>query len=284
MHWVWGMLMAVQAEAAVYQVEDGGLVEVPLDVDRASVVVTPDWIETVTPSPLFEVVPLGVTDKAPSTKRLEIRWKPGVEATAEAVTLFLHDGRSVAVRFMPATEVVDNLVSVRFERPQNARRRSVDPRADERSLMKRMIVDEASAGRRVVNEELEYLQYSELRFTLRRTYRSRGLSGYVFVVQNRTRKPLLLDPTVLAVGRPNRLALVHVDHEVLAPCHEDPSDDPHGTGCRTAMRLLVREEALGRQPAMDGAVGARLPFVQVPKGSRAASRVSRGTSKKGRSK
>ena len=79
-----------------------------------------------------------------------------------------------------------------------------------------MIRDETHR-RELVDQEFSYDEYPELIWTLRRRFRDQGLTGYVFVLENTTKRALTMEAGALAVDWPNRAALVQLDHDYLGP-------------------------------------------------------------------
>ena len=114
--------------------------------------------------------------------------------------------------------------------------------------------------REILDEELVYEQYEALSWHLRRRFRGDGVTGYVFLLSNRTKDTLRLDPAVLAVDQPNRAVLVQVEDEVLGSCKQPE------VPCQTVLRMVVRE--LGA-PSSTGPVLQSMPFVRLTaRGSR----------------
>ena len=266
------MALALTAQAALFEVEDGGLVGVPLNTTTGTVVHLPGIVRVVTPSKTLEIAPLGAGGAPASSGKkpvpysavefLSVKVREGYTPETEMVTFAMVDGRSITVMFSPGG-AVDNFADLRFPAPvrsESARPSGFLP--EERELMALMLRDDLER-REVVDETVVYDQYPELSWQLRRRFRFDGLTGYVFVLENLTNKPLRLDPSVLSVDRPTRLALVQVDHDGLLPC-DKTAQDPRGGGCRTILRMVVHETGAVGMGASTGAgpvVGSKLPFV-----------------------
>lgn len=266
--------VVMSAQAAVYEVSDGELVGVPLNTVTGTVVHLPGSARMVTPSKTLQISPLGAGGAPTGSNKkavpysavefLQVKVREGHTAQVEVVTFALADGRSITVMFSPGG-AADNYVDLRFPAPRKPE--AVRPSGflpDERELMGLMLRDDPER-REVLDETVVYEQYPELSWQLRRRFRYDGLTGYVFVLENLTTKPLRLDPSVLSVDRPTRLALVQVDHDGLLACDKNGDvTDPRGGGCRTLLRMVVRETSAMGMGGSSGAgpvVGSQLPFV-----------------------
>lgn len=245
------------ALASVVVVQDGEVLDVGLAAG-GTLVQLPQFVEVVAPTPL-EVTPTGAPERG--VKHLQVRSR-GPLTTPETVTFVLADGRAVALRFVPG-KASDGFVDVRFPSPPPARDLRSAWLAPEREVLAAMLRDDTSTGR-TVNEEVEYAEYPELTFRLLRVHQgTEGVVGYTFELVNQLEVPLTLHPEVLSVGWPNRAALVQTDHDELVPCSKAPAWAPGRPSCRTALRLVVRDEGRGALGGRPPAVRGDQPFVLV---------------------
>lgn len=258
--------LCLTARAGVHLIEEGQTVTVPLDPELGTVLQLPGPIKLVTPTAhvLLERIDDGGTQtKGVSTQpvqHLRARLPAGSEPVVELVTIVLGDGAAVPIRLVP-TPGADPFADIQRPAPKETQPWGepgfLQP---ERELMLAMFRDEPYR-REVLDEEQIYEPYPSLAWHLRRRFRGDGLTGYVFVIENRTRKDTLrIDPSVLSVDQPNRAALVSVDDDVLVPCGKKGEGGP----CQTVLRLVVRE--LGA-PTLEGPVLSGMPFVKVADGS-----------------
>jgi hypothetical protein len=290
------LAVVLQLVTAAAQVTVSEGEEVTVAVAPGGVTVQlPDVVRVVTPAGDYAVRPLGAAraaaaaakgaagaspqpapEKAPA-ENTDVRVflvRPAKPAAGEQpVTFLLADRRSVTVRFIPGTVRDDTFVDIRWSKKaaaSGARGRAGEQfLGSERALLLAMLRNEPSYGRKVVEETVELPGYPDLEVKLLRTYASGdGLVGGVYSFTNRSRKTVVVNPTVLAVGTPNRAVLTQMDHEELKSCGEDNRPDPRGTGCMSVVRIVSR--AAGREPVTPGTMaadrpGAAMPFVLVPK-------------------
>jgi hypothetical protein len=265
--WTWTVSRAL---AGVHVLEEGQTVSVPLNLEVGTVLQLPSPIQLVTPTAhvLLErvddsaPVPKGGPPPAPRpVQHLRARVPDGTAPVAELVTIVLADGAAVPIRFVP-TPGADPFADL--QRPK-AKEEGVFGQGGfltaERELMLAMLKDEPYR-REAVDEEMLYEQYPELAWHLRRRFRGDGVTGYVFVLTNTTKKDTLrLDAAVLAVDQPNRAMLVQMDDEVLSPCGRKGEGGP----CQTVLRLVVVEPGA---PVLSAPALQRMPFVRVASDTR----------------
>lgn len=289
------LAVVLQLVTAAAQVTVSEGEEVTVAVAPGGVTVQlPDVVRVVTPAGDYAVRPLGAArapaakgaggaspqaapEKAPA-ENMDVRVflvRPAKPAAGEqAITFLLADRRSVTVRFIPGTARDDTFVDIRWSSRKSAAsggrgRAGEQFLGSERALLLAMLRNEPSYGRKVVEETVELPGYPDLEVKLLRTYASGdGLVGGVYSFTNRSRKTVVVNPTVLAVGTPNRAVLTQMDHEELKSCGEDNSPDPRGTGCMSVVRIVSR--AAGREAVTPGTMaadrpGTAMPFVLVPK-------------------
>ena len=254
--WFW----LTPALAGVHVLEDGQTVTVPLNVEVGTVLQLPAAVKLVTPTShvLIERVDEGrapAKGNAPApalpVHHLRARVPEGAEPMAELVTIVLADGQAVPVRFVP-TPGAEPFADLQRPRAPVTSEHNGGFLAAERELMLSMFRDEPYR-REVLDETIVYEQYPALSWQLRRRFRGDGLTGYVFMLENRTKEAIRLDPSVLAVDQPNRAVLVQVEDEALGPCQSS------NTPCRTVLRMVVREAgaSMATAPTLQ-----QMPFVR----------------------
>jgi hypothetical protein len=263
------------AAAAQLTVSDGEEVTIP--VAPAGVTLQlPDYVRVVTPSAAYVVRPLvpprpasARGDASPEGEKSDVRVflvRPArAEPQEQPVTFLLADGRSLTARFLPGTSRDESFLDLRWaKRGSNARTRGGEQfLAAERALLLTMLRDDRSPGRKVVEQQIELPGYSDLDVKLVRVHETPdGLAGGVYTFTNRSKRTVVVNPTVLAVGTPNRAILTQMDHEELRPCAEDASSDPRGTGCTSVVRIVSRAPRPELAPGADR--GSVMPYVLAP--------------------
>lgn len=272
------MLIIGKAFASTMTVSDGQEVLVGVDPIAGVTIQLPTFVRVVTPPRQFAVIPILPPAPAPtsggnqesassSDVRAFLIKSNGRSNGEERITFMLADERTVTIHFR-AQMGSDNFVDLRYPRQNQTSRSKMDSGflASERNLMLTLLRDESGAGRQVVNTEIKLDKYSELRIILLRQFQADGLTGYVFTLTNMGSQTLQINPTVLAIGQPNRAMLTQLDHEILKPCKLDNSADPRGTGCITALRMVVRGQSQGL-PTLAG-IRSAMPFVAIAKDAR----------------
>jgi hypothetical protein len=274
------LAIALQVAAtAQMTVSDGE--EVTLPVAPAGLTVQlPDYVRVVTPSPEYAVKPLipprppprnGDPAAAAAAEKTDVRVfliRPlRADAAPQQVTFVLADSRSVSLTLLPGTARDDSFVDLRWPKRSGASARGRGGEqflAGERTLLVAMMRDEPVSQRKIVDRKVELPAYPELEVKLLRTYETpEGLVGGVYTFTNRSKKTVVVNQAVLAVGTPNRAILTQMDHTELRSCKEDASPDPRGTGCMSVVRIVSRADRPDGLPA--GAPGAAMPFVLTPK-------------------
>jgi hypothetical protein len=269
------IIMTGRAFAGTITVSDGQEVIVGVDPLAGVTIQLPTFVRVVTPPRQFVVVPIQAPTPPPTNGgSQEVAGSSDVRAFLiksngrtngeERITFMLADERTVTIHFR-AQMGSDNFVDLRYPRQNQTSRSKMDSGflASERNLMLTLLKDEQGAGRQVVNTEIKLDRYPDLRIILLRQFQSDGLTGYVFSVTNMGGQTLQINPTVLAIGQPNRAILTQLDHEILKPCKLDNSADPRGTGCMTALRMVVRGQNQGL-PTLAG-IRSAMPFVAIAK-------------------
>ncbi len=258
-------VLAKSALAGTVVAYEGQDVVVPVDPAAGVTLMLPGAVKIATPPRFHSIQPIvppasqaepGQAAPAPMDIRaFSVR---ATRATAERVTFVLADDRNVTVRFIP-TPGADNFYEVRWQKNQSAKNKDSGYLANERALMLALLRDDLGMGRQIVKTEIKIDRYPQLEIFLVRTFQTDGLSGYVFTVTNTSKAKLQLNPTVIAISSPNRAILTQMDHETLRPCSEDNSPNPRGTGCMTALRMVVK--GTGALPALSQDARAALPFM-----------------------
>jgi hypothetical protein len=266
------------ALGAQITVRDGD--EIPVVVPPVGLTVAlPEVVRVVTPVQAYQVRPLAPPRPVPAAgaganmnaasapDRTDVRVflvrAVNRSVGEEAVTFLLADNKSLTLRLRTGAAQEDAFVDLRWARRVSARGQTYPFLASERALMLAMLRDERQLGRKVQSKVLELKDYPELEVTLMRTFEAGdGLLGVVYAMRNRTSSTLLLNQTVLTIGRPNRVVMVQIDHNQLRSCREDSSAEPRGTGCTTLVRVVARaDDGLPTLPTLDRRNA--VPFVQV---------------------
>lgn len=244
---------------------DGQDVVVPVDPTVGVTLMLPGSVKIATP-PRFHTIEPIVSPISPPVSGQEAPAPTDVRAfsirvtrsTTERVTFVLADERSITIRFIP-TPGAEHFYDVRWQKNHINKAKDSEYLSNERSLMLALLRDDLGMGRQMVKSEIRIERYPKLKIYLVRTFQTDGLSGYVFTITNSGKDTIQLNPTVLAVGQPNRAILTQLDHETLKPCFEDNSSDPKGSGCMTALRMVVR--GIGALPTLSQDARAAMPFM-----------------------
>lgn len=275
------MAVALQlvTTAAKVTVSDGEEITVPVPQTGVTLQL-PGVVRVVTPAGDYVVKPLVPPRPAPARGQGKdegaeasgsdvrvVLVRPSKPAAGEqSVSFLLVDNRSVTVRLIPGSPRDDSFVDVRWGKrlagTSAGGRGGGQFLASERALMLAMLRDEAGYGRKQIDRQVELPGYPNLEVVLVRSYEADGLFGAVYTFTNKADTTVVVNPTVLAVGKPNRAVLTQMDHEELRPCDQDKNPDPRGTGCTSLVRVVARREGdpgdvLDRAPSP-------MPFVVGP--------------------
>ncbi|HYX31594.1 MAG TPA: hypothetical protein VE954_00680 [Oligoflexus sp.] len=242
------VMMSAPALGATLSVIDGQEITVPVSPDGVTIQL-PTFVKIVTPAKGHYVEPLATPATAPvegqAQTQSDVRAfviKPAKSGVAEKITFILADDRTVTVHLSPgntADSFYDIKWAPRGSSSTNIAKKDSGFLTAERSLLLSMLRDEDTGSRKIVDMSLKLDRYPDLKIKLVRTYQLHGLTGYVFTLTNATGKTMVVNPTVLTIGVPNRAILTQLDHETLEPCSRNNSSDPRGTGCLTALRMVV---------------------------------------------
>ena len=260
-------------------VNDGEEVTIPI-APAGTTVQLPDFVRVVTPAPDYSIKPLSPPRPVPANRggasaaaaeptdvRIFLVRAARLGAGEQPVTFVLADGRSVTARFVPGSARDESFYDLRWMRRSGGTARTRGGEqflAAERALLLAMMRDEQVLGRKIVKQPIELRAYPELQITLVRAYESPdGVTGGVYLFTNRSDRTVVVNPTVLAVGTPNRALLTQMDHEELRACRDDDRPDPRGTGCTSVVRIVSRTEQTG--VLAEAARGASMPYVLTPK-------------------
>lgn len=253
------LLWPLVANAGRITAQDGQEITIPVGVNGITIQL-PDFVKIVTPSQSFQIRPV-----MPQTPPGQGGVMTDVQAftvrainlgLSERITFIMTNSKTVTVLFVPG-QGMDNFFDIRWPK-KRSRLNDNQFLASERALMLTMLHDFSEMDRKAMSKKVELKQYPELAVNLVRTYQSDGLSGYVFTFVNRSSKTLTVNPTVLAIGTPNRAILTQMDHNVLKSCKEDNSLNPRGTGCMSAVRIVARGEGT---PSIATNARIKMPFI-----------------------
>jgi hypothetical protein len=281
---VLALVMQLTATSAQVTVVDGQELTVPVAPTGVTIQL-PDFVRVVTPSADYSIKPLAPARPPPTrpangapapaaAEPMDVRvfLVKALSATPQeqAVTFILTDSRSVTVRFLPGSARDDSFVDIHWMKRSTgagARGKAEGFLAPERTLLMAMLHGEASYGRKLVNQKVELPGYPELEVTLQWAYEApEGLVGGVYTLTNKAKKTVIVNPTVLAVGTPNRAVLTQMDHEELKACKDDDSPDPRGTGCTSLVRIVSRSAQTIVEPGtLAPERSSSMPFVLTPK-------------------
>lgn len=271
-----GLLLGLgTASAGEYVVGPGTQPEVPLNTDVGTVVQLPEAVQLVPQTAYVIVEPLRAQGPAPAAKgknqpkpkpvqHLRVRLPVGQAGKPETVTFVLASGKSIPVRFVPTSPTADAFASIQWERPAS-KNFGHTFLAEERALMERMFADDPFR-RELVDERWRYDAYPQLEWHLIRRHRGMdGLVGYTIVLTLLDNKEWRFDPTVLAIGRPNRVVLSQIDAEHLAPERAIKKAERKGYPSpgvtTTVLRLVVREA--GQEPTPVVHIDHEMPFLSA---------------------
>jgi hypothetical protein len=277
------VVMQLASASAQVTVSDGEEVTVPVAPTGVTVQL-PDMVRVVTPAGDYAVRPLAPPRPPPRANGAQAPVAPPEttdvrvflvrqakpEPREQPVTFLLADNRSVTVRLVAGTARDDSFVDIRWTRRSLASG-GVGRAADqflgpERALMLAMLRNENAFNRKLWTQKVDLPKYPDLEVRLLRTYESDGLIGSVYAFTNQANKTVVINPTVLAIGAPNRAVLTQMDHEELKACNEDDSPDPRGKGCMSVVRIVARTQRdLVTPGAVAGERPGAMPFVFATK-------------------
>jgi hypothetical protein len=242
-------LMTATSYGASLSVVDGQELSVPVSPEGITVQL-PTFVKIVTPAKGHYIEPLAPPSmavegqgqaQAPADVRAFVI-KPAKSGVSEKITFILADERTVTLQLSPA-QTSDAFYDIKWASRglsgTSGGKKDNGFLSAERSLMLTMLRDEDSASRKNMDVDVKLDKYPELKIKLARTYQLQGYTGYVFTITNTSSKTLRVNSTVLTVGSPNKAVLTQIDHETLEPCSQNNSSDPRGTGCLTALRMVV---------------------------------------------
>jgi hypothetical protein len=246
-----GCLISAPALAGTYTVTEGQDVAVGISA-KGALVTLPTFVRYVQEPLNFVLteIPVNAADGKNAVKSFQIRPRTA-NPLPEKITFVLANEKRVGLMLTPMANG-DDYIDLKFP-PQSGRKGDIPQGTfmrDEMALMLTMLRDENVSNRRVLNEKASLAEYPDLDFKLVRDFRSDGLTGLVFIVTNKGKSTLKVNPTVLQFGRPNRGMMIQMDHEVLEPCSVDNSSHPRGRGCVSAMRLVLRGTDFQKVPQM----------------------------------
>jgi len=173
-------------------------------------------------------------------KSLRVR-RRGKSPGPEKVPLLLAHGINLNVRLV-STISADRHYRLRLPKQQTSQIHDASFLEQELQLMKLMLRDEQGNGFQCqrFKKELKIEGYDGLNLQLVRRYKGNQLLGYVFKLVNTSDDEITIHPQALNFGSPNKAVALQYDHAKLQPCHINNSANPKGTGCLTAIRLVVR--------------------------------------------
>lgn len=249
---VTSLVLSIQtAWAGTYTVTEGQDVAVAID-PKGAIIVLPTYVKNVLEPVSFTLQDLSkpTADGKTVVKSFQITAK-NANPQPERITFILANDKPVNVLVTPMVKG-ESYVELKFP-PASIRKNEVADSPylrNEMALMLTMLRDDNASNRRVLNEKLTIPEYPQLSFRLVRDFRADGLTGFVFLVENTTKEAIRVNHTILQFGRPNRAVMIQMDHEIMEPCSANNSADPRGTGCVSAMRLVLRGQDLQNVPQM----------------------------------
>lgn len=133
----------------------------------------------------------------------------------------------------------------------------------EKSLMSAMICDEEDFARQVLNQRVKVPNENDVEFTAVRRFEGAGLTGFVFIVTNKTSSPVSVDLNALKFGSANQAVMSHIDKDTLAACKFSERNLGAKNPCQALLRVVVRgEQPFDRLTTRDQG----FPFVIQSKG------------------
>lgn len=257
--WILILLKASLANAANLVAVEGQETFVAINSELGSIVELPAPVKTVTPSKFFVLQDLASGTGGAKADVRTFLIKPVAQAAAELLTFVLANGRAISLKLLPAT-AADKYHSITLDarRPVHGAKFL----SAEMAMMRAMLVDEGGGFAREVLQEGDQrtkvqVEFDGLEFSLARIYAAADLTGYVFIVKNRSAQALHLNLSSLAFARPNRAVLAQLDQAELSSCPILASS----SACQTALRLVVKGPKLP-EPVLTTIAPSAAPFAQ----------------------
>ena len=244
--WLWGVSQS--AVAAVLPVVPHQETVAPVNSEVGTVLQFSLPVKTVTAAKMFGISEFS-TAVNPAGQKADVRSfvvRPAVNTANESVTFVLANGKPIVLRFV-ASAAADKFVDVQVNAPTKAAKGGF--LSKELALMRAMLLDEAGNYSREVRRTQVESAIPRTQAQLVRVYRGDALTGYVFNIENHSKKDLVLEPSMLALGSGVVPVLSHLSKSKISPCPIMNTD----ASCTATVRFVVRGSAdaaptLGVQP------------------------------------
>lgn len=240
--------------AHVLYATNGASVQVLVDKNYGATIELPGEVRVVTPPKYVRVEPLGepalnTTQNSESNSINDVRVfqvYPSIQKKyTDKMTFLLWNGKSVSVNFVGVENTSDNFYQIKFngnsEEKKSFASNSKYFLSDEKSLMVKMLKDDGGTDRKILDAKVIIDKYPDLLVKLVRIFKQESLTGYVLTVTNTSENTVTLNPTVLTIGSPNKIIMIQSDHEKLESCKTNSDPNPRGSGCMTAMRIVLKD-------------------------------------------
>lgn len=244
---IFAILFSHSALAYTVQTRPGTQIFLTVPQDSKATVEFSEPVKTISGGKLFNIQPIGadVDERSRQIVDPQIFEVRPLQPDAEEVVTFVFPKRDSAVRTLlirfrakPATNGYYRvkLPSGAIENDAKGFLRS------EKRLMGAMICDEDSFARQVLNQSVKVAGENDVDFTAVRRFEGNGLTGYVFLVSNKTSSSLKIDLNALKFGRVNQAVMANIDKETLEPCKFSTSTLIAQNPCQALLRIVVRGE------------------------------------------
>lgn len=264
--------------AQVVYVNPDTSIQIPVDSKYGSTIALPANVHIATSPLYFKAQPLRAESTADSkdVSVFQIMPPESKRHITDKMNVLLWNGKSISIQFVVDNDIADTMYTLKFNSPsdEKSHRKSESESngnhlLSQKNLLIHMIKDDPTDDRRVVRMDVNFPGYPDVSMRLVRLFHDDDLSGYVFLVTNTSKKTLTLNATALSMGKPNRISLIQIDYEKLESCKENNSNDPRGTGCTTALRIVAHEDSSSSKFAFSNAQSSsdssKVPFVTIVK-------------------
>lgn len=245
------ILYRLNSYAYVIYATNGATVQILVDKNYGATIELPSEVRVVTPPKFVKVEPLSEPTSQNSDQNNSINdvrvfqiYPSNQKKYTDKMTFLLWNGKSVSVKLVSADTTSDNFYQIKFQGNDDKKSFSSNSKyflSDEKSLMIKMLKDDAGTDRKILDAKVIIDRYPDLLVKLVRIFKQESLTGYVLTVTNTSENTITLNPTVLTIGSPNKITMIQTDHEKLEPCKINSDLNPRGTGCMAAIRIVLRD-------------------------------------------
>ncbi len=268
---------SVPALAQVIYATNGSVVTVQVDRTYGATLELPSAVHVVTPPKYLRVEPLVEPNSVavtadPNTATNDVKvfqvYPSNLKNYEDKMTFLLWNGKNISVKFVYSNSISDNFYQIKLPSSSDSSQTRFSSNSkyflsDEKSLMVKMLKDDNTSDRKIVDARVRIDKYPNLLVKLVRIFKQDSLTGYTFTLTNTSSSTINLNPTVLTIGEPNKIKMIQTDHEELQSCKENNNPDPRGTGCMTAVRIVIHD-ANDFDPSSAGiGTNSNVPFTVV---------------------